>query len=373
MLTLAVAASAFAACNKQETTPVVNDNMGNKSIVMNIANLVATKTADTQVGATKVALNNYQVFFSDGSTLYQPKNSTAENFTEAQKFGTYFEDSADTTRQFHFLDNNVTKVIVVGNLPEVIKPTEVTTETALRAKINALLAVDDQQTVTNLVLYGVDASLERLTNKDDHESTEDQHPSPVYKAEVNLMPTVARFEVIGYQYNEGEDAQYDTVMVNNQSLIHYYKKATVNNEWTVVPSEIDELVIYNENNVYQNYFIGLDAKGEWYYDDVNVALVPSNEATAAAPSETQNCYAYHVYPTEVPSFIFQLTGTDAYGIVTPLYLQTRGFEEIEEIEAGNIYQMTVVFDDSNLAAAEKCIDVKITVHKWVVTVVTPEF
>jgi hypothetical protein len=35
--------------------------------------------------------------------------------------------------------------------------------------------------------------------------------------------------------------------------------------------------------------------------------------------------------------------------------------------------MTVVFDDSNLAAAEKCIDVKITVHKWVVTVVTPEF
>ena len=71
-------------------------------------------------------------------------------------------------------------------------------------------------------------------------------------------------------------------------------------------------------------------------------------------------------------------GTDVDEIKTPMYLQTKSFtdkdgKELKAVEAGNVYQMTVMFDDSVLKAAEKCIDVKITVHKWVVNVVTPNF
>ena len=375
MLAMAVAASAFVACNKQETTPVVNDNMGNKSIVLNIANVLpATKAPGTQIGATQVTLNDYQIFFVDGNgTFYSPKDATASAAAE-----TYFEvtEESDLSHQFHFLDNNVTRVIVVGNKGADFAPAN---EDALWAAL-ANIPVGDQQNENNLILYGSDSDLKTTEN---HDSYEDQHPAPVYKAEVNLMPAVARFEVTGYEYAQvGETPrEYASVVMNNQSLIGFYGTASLEStgetNWTVTPGALAKpLVTYTWDNVYQDYFTALtDAdKAAWYYDATAYTLNATNNYVAAATSgETNDCYAYNVYPAAVPSFIFQITATDANGIVTPMYLQTKGFTGLTEIAAGNVYQMNVEFDDTVLKAAEKCIDVVITVHKWVVTVVTPEF
>ena len=394
MLGMAVAAVSFAACNKQETTPVVNE-IGNKSIVMSIANVQApTKSAGTSIDdeKTQVTLNNYQVFFSDGKILYTPMNATAS--AEDQ---TYFVVNANTgedkdfDHQFHFLDNNVTRVIVVGNLNEAF-PVEngKTTEDDLWASFQNLKIKDQQEdNIDNLILYGSDSELKTT---EEHNSYEDQHPKPVYKAVVNLMPAVARFEVTGYQYNEDEDAEYASVAINNQSLIGFYESAVIysegENDWSVTPDDMHAFgwdatandgkgayVTYTWDNVYQDYFSELtpEDKAAWYYDNVGVTLTPSDTPTAAAPSKTQDCYAYSVFPDAVPSFIFQITATDEAGIVTPMYLQTKGFTEIDKVAAGNVYQMNVKFDDTVLKAAEKCIDVEITVHDWVVTVVTPEF
>ena len=381
MLTLAVAASAFAACNKQETTPVVNDNMGNKSIVMSIANVQApTKSAGTSIAdQTQVTLNNYQVFFSDGTYLYTPKTATAEEFTADSEYpwGTFFEATAGSEQEFHFLDNNVNRVVVVGNL-DAEYPVEngKTKEADLWASFQNL-NIKDQQNENDLILFGSDSDLKTTAN---HDSYEDQHPAPVYKALVNLMPAVARFEVTGYQYNEGADAEYRSVVMNNQSLIGFYDSAVISStgetNWTIKPGTMSkEVVQYSWDDVYQSYFSKLtDAdKAAWYYDDVNVTLAPSATATAAAPSETQNCYAYHVFPAAVPSFIFQITAKDANNIVTPMYLQTESLTGCAATKAGVVYQMVVKFDDSVLKAAEKCIDVEIFVHDWHVIVVTPEF
>ena len=377
---MAVAASAFAACNKQETTPVVNE-VGNKSIVMSIANVQApTKSAGTSIAdQTQVTLKNYQVFFSDGTTLYTPQNETAS--AEAQ---TYFEVNATTgvnknfDHQFHFLDNNVNRVIVVGNLGEAF-PVEngKTKEETLWASFQNL-DIEDQQDENNLILFGSDSKL--TSDAPAHVNGEDQHPAPVYKALVNLMPAVARFEVTGYQYNEDADAEYKSVVMNNQSLIGFYDSAVISStgetNWTIKPGTMSKPVVqYTWDNVYQSYFSKLtDAdKAAWYYDNLNVTLAPSATATAAAPSKTQNCYAYHVFPTAVPSFIFQITATDAQGIVTPMYLQTESLTGCDATKAGVVYQMVVKFDDTVLKAAEKCIDVEIFVHDWHVIVVTPEF
>lgn len=378
MLTMAVAASAFAACNKQETTPVVNE-VGNKSIVLNIANVLpATKTPGTQLDTTQVTLNDYQIFFVDGDgNFYSPKNATA-SAAEA----TYFEvtDSSTFSHQFHFLDNNVTRVIVVGNKGAGFAPAN---ETALWTALSNI-AVADQQDEDDLILYGSDSDLQTTAN---HDSYEDQHPKPVYKAEVNLMPAVARFEVTGYEYaqviEEGvaQPREYASVVMNNQSLIGFYGTASLSStgedDWTVTPGALAKpLVTYTWDNVYQQYFANLTNadKAAWYYDATAYTLNAANNYVAAATSgETSDCYAYNVFPAAVPSFIFQITATDANDIVTPMYLQTKRFTGLTEIAAGNVYKMNVKFDDTVLKAAEKCIDVKITVHKWVVTVVTPEF
>lgn len=381
MLALAVAASAFISCNKQETTPVENQ-LGNKSIVLNIANVLpGTKTPGTSIAnEAQVTLNDYQIFFVDGNgTFYAPKDVTS-----AAEAETFFEVDAESTltHQFHFLDNNVTRVIVVGNMGKITPANE----TALWAAL-ANVAVEDQQDEDALILYGSDSDL--TADAPNHDNFEDQHPTPVYKAVVNLMPAVARFEVTGYEYAqttvaEGETAparEYASVVMNSQSLIGFYDaasfKSTNETDWTVTPGTMSKPVVtYTWDNVYQDYFSKLTDtdKGAWYYDATAYTLNADNSyVAAAAPAETQDCYAYHVYPAAVPSFIFQITATDANGIVTPMYLQTKGFTGLTEIAAGNVYQMNVKFDDSVLKAAEKCIDVEIKVHKWVVTVVTPEF
>ena len=384
MLAMAVAASAFVACNKQETTPVVNDNMGNKSIVLNIANVLpGTKAPGTSIAnQTQVTLNNYQIFFVDGNgTFYSPKDATASNAA----VDTYFtvEPNKELTHQFHFLDNNVTRVIVVGNMGADFAPAN---ETALWTALSNV-AVADQQDENDLILYGSDSNL--TADAPAHENGEDQHPKPVYKAVVNLMPAVARFEVTGYEYAqktvaEGQTAparEYASVVMNNQSLIGFYGTASMTSngetDWTVTPGALAKpLVTYTWDNVYQQYFAKLtDAdKAAWYYDATSYTLNAANNYVAAATSgETNDCYAYNVFPAAVPSFIFQITATDANGIVTPMYLQTQRFTGLTSIAAGNVYQMNIKFDDTVLKAAEKCIDVEITVHKWAVTVVTPEF
>ena len=402
MLTLAVAASAFAACNKQETTPVVNE-IGNKSIVLNIANVVTpTKAAGTEatVGKNQVVLNNYQIFFVDGNgKFYNPKDATASNATVP----TYFtvNEGDDLTHQFHFLDNNVTRVIVVGNKGADFAPAN--EDDLWDALANVQIA--DQQEQNALILYGSDSSLEET---DDHYISEDaaegvtgtdQHPSPVYKAVITLKPAVARFEIVGYEYAQvmkdgvAQPREYASVTVENQSLIGYYDSASFTSEgeedWTVTPGAITrQNQTYTWDNVYQEYFLNEAAldKTKWYFDTVSEVVLTNAapvKALATLDEKTAiyagNAYAYHVYPSTVeekanvvPSFIFQISGSDGT-ITTPMYLQTKSFTGLSAIEAGNVYQMNVKFDDSVLKAAEKCIDVEISVHEWVVTVVTPNF
>ena len=424
MLTLAVAASAFAACNKQETTPVVDNQLGNKSIVLSIANVVTpTKAAGTEAtiaNGTQVTLNNYQIFFADGNgKFYAPKDATASDpaTNPVQTYFTVTSDGTDQdfthqdfTHQFHFLDNNVTRVIVVGNKGADFAPAN---EDALWEEL-ANVKIEDQQEASSLILYGSDSDLKATAP--DHYITPDaaegvtgtdQHPSPVYQAEVNLMPAVARFEIVGYEYaqkapatgeTEAPAREYASVAVNSQSLIGFYENAALVSEdeddWQVDVANMHELgtdengaiVYYNWDNVYQNYFGALTNtdKAAWYYDAMtDVTLNATGEykkmlatqpkdATATTPYNG-NAYAYHVFPTAVPSFMFQLTALDAANIETLMYLQTKSLSGASSLQAGKIYQMVVKFDDTVLKAAEKCIDVKITVHDWQVVVVTPQF
>lgn len=437
MFAALAAAAVFTACNKETPAPQVQE-VGTKSIVLNIANLQQTK-ADSQgteatVGANQVVLNNYQVFFADNSgNFYTPKDATAEN--DAPTYFTYVADNdapvnPDAVQQFHFLDKNVSKVIVLGNIGDT--PISATNVDELWAKYNNI-AISAQQEQDDLILYGSDFDI--TDTAPNHYVTEDgnatndatgtdQHPSPVYLAKVKLMPAVARFEVVGYEYAQAPEMtekkdeagntvyeptgnllprEYSQITVTSQSLIGFYENAAIRSEgaanWAVTPANGHVLgwnatgtgnpTIYNWNNIYQEYFTKLTPadKGEWYYDTVAdvtltdeapaVALASIPEPEEGKPTPTTysgNCYAYHVFPTQVPSFIFQLTALED-GVTSLLYLQTKRISGIEDnkLEAGKIYQMNVKFDDTVLRAAEKCIDVEITVHDWVVTVVTPEF
>ena len=381
MLGMAVAAVSFAACNKEDITPSVEQ--GNKSVTLSLANVLQTKSASNQVAADEIKLNSFQVFFSDGTTLYSPKtvdgNGTATTrFTQQEEDGLY---------EFHFLPKAVNQVIVVGNMA----PLDVTTHAALEAAVENL-TVGGEQDPANVRLMGIDTVLE--PGETEHaagNNTGIQHPDPYVHADVNLSPAVARFEITGFEYApKAEKRNYTTMTVDNLSIRNYYTEAVVN--FANVPTEKLNLLNFGgaltKDNVYVDYFNKLDKNPVWWLDKVGTTLAADAYAAvvnvpATETEPAKDCYAYNVFPGALPQFLMQLTGAEG-GVESPLYLMTSALKvknannemvalTAEDITAGNVYRMAMKFDDSNLQNPEKCIEVSITVDEWVVVAVTPEF
>lgn len=396
MLGMAVAATTLAACNKEDITPVVEQ--GNKSVTLNIANLLQTKGTGTEVEeGTAVKLNSVQVFFADAAgALYTPKTVDAKANAE-----TYFEEAAAVagTYQFHFLPKAVSKVIVLGNMDEQTPANEAALLDAVKN-----LTVAGEQDPENLRLFGIDETLVAAGNHAEADQGAIQHPNPFVKAEVNLVPTVARFEVTGFEYAQvpatGDQAaparNYTEMVVNSLSMRNWYTTATATFAGVVTPATLDPFATtaLNKDNIYGTYFTKVTAG--WYYDATAHTLNAANNyvetvATVTVDGETtvsdKKCYDYHVFPGAVPQFLIELTGKEN-GVNSPLYLMTSALKvgdkvlaaEVPEgdntkvaIEAGKVYRMAMKFDDSNLQAPEKCVEVAITVDDWNVVVVTPEF
>lgn len=406
MFAAIAAAAVLTACNKenpvQEPVQPVN-----KSVVINLANVMpATKAEGTTIAnGTQITLNDYQVFFADAAgTLHAPKTETAVEGAE-----TYFSFTAatpdvdpDVVKQFHFLPQSVKEVIVIGNYGS--KITTATTKTELMNLVKTL-DIAGQQVPTNLRLFGIDQSLTAMPANTEHDQVgEDVHPEPLFKAEINLHPAVARVEVTGFEYAQvpatGDQAAparfFSEMTIENLSVINWYEAATValvedsvvDNQLvkglSVVVDEDDQDAyfggFYNDDTMFPNYLQPIKTAVEameklpWYFDVIGDTMpanyvLGANNVTAAGV----DCYAYHVFPGATPRFIAELTGVntvDGVDITTKLYLQT--INEFEPV-AGNIYRMFFKFDDNDLRAAEKCIQVEITVDKWNVQVITPTF
>ena len=387
MLGMAVAAVSFAACNKEDITPSVEQ--GNKSVTLSLANVLQTKSASNQVAPgedKEIQLNSFQVFFSDGTTLYSPKNvdgtgTATTRFTQQEEDGLY---------EFHFLPKAVNQVIVVGNMAQL----DVTTHAALEAAVRDL-TVGGEQNPANVRLMGIDTVLEPEEKDPTHHAAEDNstanpHPDPYVRADVNLAPAVARFEITGFEYAPKAGARnYTTMTVDNLSIRNYYTKAEVN--FANVPTTKEANLLnfggaLTKDNVYVDYFNVLGPG--WWLDEVGTTLAADAYAAvvnvpATETEPAKDCYAYNVFPGALPQFLMQLTGTEG-GVKSPLYLMTSALKvknannemvalTAEDITAGNVYRMAMKFDDSNLQNPEKCIEVSITVDEWVVVAVTPEF
>ena len=387
MLGMAVAAVSFAACNKEDITPSVEQ--GNKSVTLSLANVLQTKSASNKVAADEIQLNSFQVFFSDGTDLYSPmtvdgKGIAPTRFTQQDEDGLY---------EFHFLPKAVNQVIVVGNMAQL----DVTTHAALFAAVKDL-TVGGEQNPANVRLMGIDTVLEPEEKDPTHHAAKDNstanpHPDPYVRADVNLAPAVARFEITGFEYalkTGAEKRNYETMTVDNLSIRNYYTEAEVNFANVPTPKALLNFGgALTKENVYVDYFNKLEENPGWWLDEVGTTLAADayaavvNVPGATETEPAKDCYAYNVFPGALPQFLMQLTGAEG-GVESPLYLMTSALKvknannemvalTAEDITAGNVYRMAMKFDDSNLQNPEKCIEVSITVDEWVVVAVTPEF
>ena len=363
-------------------------------MTLNLANATFTKSAtnDALKADDAVVLNNMQVFFSDGTNLYQASNAAGNG--AATTYFTAVPEGEDA--QFHFLPNEVVEVIVLANhgqqdLGTVDATTKKfpTTKAQLLAKIQNLDVNAKQiQNAKDLPLYGIDSNLEfdGESHAKDH-----GHNNPVYlAADVKLVPAVARFEVVGFQYAQVDETtarKYQQVGVDQLVFRNYNTTAVVNSfAGDATASGADENALaaltLGDGNIF-TWFADMLTKG-WYADEPAVALAKDVDYTwgmvpAVANVAPKAEFSYHVFPgTMIPEFDLKIKGNGTADLPTvPLYLKTgrlmNGGVALAEIEAGVIYRMAMVFDDNDFENPEKCIDLEVEVAEWAVKILTPEF
>ena len=394
------AAMVLVGCNKENETHVDDGSNGFKSCGLQLENVALTKLPSTDYisNNTAVTLNSFQVFFSDGSNLYQAYESDGTAVAD-----TYFDSASDdltTMKQFHFLPHAVNEVLVIGNFDEItnLGAADETgkyplTRQQLREQINQL-EIATQQNPKDMKLYGVDQSLQASGN---HKSGGDVNP--VYLAEVDLKPTVARFEITGFNYNldpETAARKYTSLSIKQLTVRSYFEKATaaVSGEsvLTVTGAQNDA---YNENTYpitdgnANAYFNAVNGRG-WFADAPNITfeddtwskgnLTPTIDAPYTAESVDPVLYSYHLFPGQVPQFLVKLEAQPVSGATEHLYLMTNSLRKSateillpQDILPGNIYRMAFTFSDGSFEQPEKCIELTVSVAKWQVNVLTPEF
>ena len=373
MLALAVAASAFISCNKQETTPVGTNY---KSVEFSLENVNFTKSVTDQVinAGTAVGLTNFQVFFTNGSVLFEAKN--ADNQTPAKDFFT----AEDLTKKlvFHFLDPKVNKVVVLGNIETEIDVVDgVTTLASLEKTLQIAEQQDAQEDDAALSLYGESTLTIKETNAvhkdDDGNAYSPDHTVDVYKADVTLVPRVARIEIVGYECEFSDPALYDVVTIDQVAIDGYNSTAQL--ATATYGGPVDEVNPANQVDLF-NYFKANQSKeeAEWWFDITDIDLTPSaNEVTTPL-------LAYHVFPTAVPELLVDITTTKD-GLEMPAYLYTSGFAtsadattpNLTGLEAGKVYRLTLKFKDTDLTQQDKCVEVTVSVEEWAVVDIYPIF
>lgn len=391
------AAMVLVGCNKENETPVDDGSNGFKSCVLQLENVALTKLPSTDYisNNTAVTLNSFQVFFSDGSSLYQAYESDGTTVAD-----TYFDSDLTAMKQFHFLPHAVNEVLVIGNFDKIDNLGTVDetgkyslTRQQLREQINQL-EIATQQNPSNMKLFGVDQSLVAAGN---HDTASDKNP--VYMAEVELKPTVARFEITGFNYDVDPGAtarKYTSLSIKQLTVRSYFEKATaaVSGEsvLTVTGFQNDA---YNENtypitdgNV-NAYFNAVNERG-WFADAPNITfegatwskgnLIPTTDAPYTAESVDPVLYSYHLFPGQVPQFLVRLEAQPVSGATEHLYLMTNSLRMsttelflAKDMLPGNIYRMAFTFSDGSFEQPEKCIELTVSVAKWQVNVLTPEF
>lgn len=319
-----------------------------KSVQFSLANVISTRGVDAMIpDATKVVLNDCQVFFVDATGKFHPGKNI--NDADAEQ---YFTTAPTTALTFHFLPAAVEKVVVVGNYGSEITATNLDAVKALAATWT------EQQNDDNLLVYG-EAKLEKAADDDDHANT--------YKAVVNVKPLVARIEVSGFACTFSTEPLYEKIDVTMVALNNYYADTTIGGTLSNLNNEpIDTDTAYP--------FFNATTAPTGSKDVVSDVVL-----TKTAPShnfDTDSYLVYHTFAGTVPQLVVRVKGVRD-GVESPLYLATSAFydgsEKITEFEPGTIYRMNFAFADTALAQPEKCVEVSIEVAKWVVVNVTPEF
>lgn len=378
MLTACVAAVALTSCEKEDIVPQVQDTRM-KSVEVSLENAVVTRgSAGTKIEKNDpVTVNNLKIFLTDAAgNLYE--DAKTEDGAETAKYYWTREELVNgmPNAQFHYVSPNCTKVIAVANCGDIAY--------ADLGNIN----INNEQNAQELSLYASDDILEAAGQHSDTNKDGTTYLSNVYKAELTLTPRISRFEVDGFRVNfDDQNPKYQTVEVLDLAFQNYYLTTSL-----VTGVESGNLVnhmpdLANQTNVY-NWFNDNTKEVAWYWDSFASLqeITPTSPVADIKDAEGNKApLAYHMFASEeAPVMVIRLLADGQ-----PAYLYSKSFKlsdgsDIAEFEEGKIYRMsaegevsgsdgTIPIDEEDIDPMDRCLDITVTVHNWVVDLVYPEF
>ena len=360
LVMVALVALGAVACEKSDKGI---DDQSPKSVTINLANVQAGSRSEGKPLTTndQVVLTRFQVFFTDGTTLYLGKKANGD---EADHYFATAQGNINP-ETFHFLPANVNKVIVVGNIDEI----DVTSGETKVEVLEKELAIETQQEeqIEALSLYGEKGLTKQDTDGEGH---------ALYTAEVEVAPRIARIEIANFTCNFAEaeaDRQYKAFTIDHVALNNYYMKATLST------TDVEALANTEINSgSVEPFFEGLG--NGWNNDKFTTPLGLTWDANTKAVGAAGEVLAYNFFPEVKPQIVVRMTGTknEVNAQPAPTFLATLNLKDanntpIAEFVAGTIYKINFVFNENDPDQTEKCIDVTVTPVNWSVVTVTPEF
>lgn len=386
MLSACVAALALVSCNKEDHAPVVNSV---KTVEMSVANLIMTKgAAGNKISdGAAVVVNDFQVFLTDDTYDHIYTEGVKGDDNAAPKFYWTKNDLGSgftaIAQNYHYVSQHCSRIVAVANAGK---------ELTLAQALELGSTIELQQDQNDLLLFA-DVPLTRHEEGKMH-ITEGKY-AEVYVANPILSPTVARFEVDGFVMNFNGD-KYTKAKVLDIAFQDYYPSmifAAPSGERVIPISNLE-----SDADVY-SWFNSVDpANFGWFRDSFTDAVLEKPATPDAANRYIAKAdiapRAYHMFaPAEVPDMILNLVLDGTTGNNVPAYLWTNIYkyfdkttnttQTLSQIMPGTIYRMSaagealgdgsIPFDEEDLNAVERCLEVTVEVAKWEVILVTPEF
>ena len=380
-----LALCALASCQKENTPSQVESE--SKTIEISVLNLVDESRAvvggDTAQGTEKLCaeFGELKILFveADGKIVHEDTLvADNENMTDDSHdaiTGEYVKDETygnDGTRRWHNVPASIKKIAVVRY--EATDFPEGCVGKDLEDHVLALASNMEENVnrpIETMVLCGYNTLKDTGATHMVGESL-----FHVWKAEVNVAPAFARFEVrsiectdLGALNADGDDATYDLDELKLKSLTWNYTDATGNVEYAA--PDFSAIL----------YGVYTPAAGYTYKYDQNTC--PEGSERSAEYKPANGAWSWNVLPGEFQDLTVDIDAyaydyqvsyeTDESDRSYPLVvtgLESRDAEGNStgvdnKFEAGNIYHIDLIFKQDNIKSKDGiCVDVVVTVNPW---------
>lgn len=380
-----LALCALASCQKENTPSQVESE--SKTIEISVLNLVDESRAvvggDTAQGTEKLCaeFGKLKILFveAEGKIVHEDTlvadNENMTDDTHTSITGEYVKDETyknDGTRRWHNVPASIKKIAVVRyeatDFPEGCVGKDLENDVLALA---SNMEKNVNRPIETMVLCGYSTLKDTGATHMVGESL-----FHVWKAEVNVAPAFARFEVrsikctdLGALNADDNDATYDLDELKLNSLTWNYTDATGNNVEYAAP-DFGAIL----------YGVYTPAAGYTYKYDQNTCTAAERSAEY---KPTNGAWSWNVLPGEFKGLTVDIDAyaydyqvsyeTDESDRSFPLVvtgLESRDAEgnstgEDNKFEAGNIYHIDLIFKQDNIKSKDGiCVDVVVTVNPW---------